>query len=342
MKIAIAEEDDAIRRLLHVGEAVGGDQLVALGDPDDLLRALDDPDLRVLIFDSTAPRLAGLDLCRRIKRRSPSEPYIYLIAVVGSDTCSERLAAFEAGADAVVARPCDLQEVRARVAVARRIATHEDWLRGRSNELEQIRLDLEARNATLAEIASSDALTGLRNRRFFQEALDSQFSLARRKGLPMSLVMIDVDQFKAFNDQFGHPAGDDVLREVGALLRSCVRDHDIVARYGGEEFAILLPATQEGESLPLADRLCLTVAHHRWPLRPVTISLGVATLRPDGMQPTDLIDQADRALYYSKALGRNRATHSHHLPDLPAHQDLALPLTDLPRATRTPCEATAG
>ena len=318
MRIAIADEDGAIREALRRDGRFEADELVDFGDRGDLGRIRADLALHVLIFDWTSPRLPGPEICEEVRQQDASAPYIYLIAIVGACSGHERLEAYGAGADAVLTRPCDPAEVAARVDVARRIASHDEALRIRSAELEQIRTELEVENAVLSEIASSDPLTGLRNRRFFGEALDAQFSLARRKGLPISLVMIDVDQFKAFNDQFGHPAGDDVLREVGLLLRSSVRDHDIVARYGGEEFAIVLPATEEYESLPLADRLRTTVSDHPWPLRRITISIGVATMGLHEAQPMDLVDQADRALYLSKAMGRNRVTHSGNLTDLAA------------------------
>ena len=328
MKIAIAEDDGAIRASIRGGPAAGADaavdEVIGLSGPAALRSALDDPRLRILIIDRTSPRWANLDLDldRRIHPRDPAAPYVYLIVVVDPGADAERSARDRAGADAVVAKSPDLGDLRERLAVARRIAAHEEALRGRSDELERVRVRLERENAALSEIASSDALTGLRNRRFFREALDAQFSLARRKGLPISLVMIDVDEFKAFNDRFGHPAGDDVLREVGRLLRGAVRDHDIVARYGGEEFAILLPATEAEDCGFLVDRLRQTIARHGWTLRPITISLGVATLGPREADPDELIDQADRALYFSKALGRNRTTHSreiHGLATRPIH-----------------------
>ena len=323
MKVAIAERDGSVGRLLRAGLLEEADELVEIQNPADVHQALDRSDLSVLIFDWSLEELNTPDLLRRLQLRDQNRAYLFVIAILSASTDpDERLEAFAGGVDAVVPAPCDPQEIAARLDVARRITSHEQSLRDRSETLEQIRADLETENATLSEIASCDALTGLRNRRYFCETLDSQFALARRKGLPLSLVMIDVDQFKPFNDQFGHLAGDAILRVVGKLLRGGVRDHDVVARYGGEEFAILLPATDEEECLPMVDRLRLTIANHPWPLRAVTISLGVATLSPRERQPSDLIDQADQTLYYSKAMGRNRATHARELPDLITNQSI--------------------
>lgn len=319
MRIAIAEEDGTVGRILRERLDHGGDEVCEIPSREEVLRGVRHDAFQVLILDWTLGEFANIDLCQQIRRRDQTQPYIFVLALTAPDDPNERLEAFGAGVDAVISKPCQAAEIRARLDVARRISTHEESLRRRSAALEQIRRELEIENATLSEIASCDVLTGLKNRRYFSEALESQFSLARRQWLPISLVMIDVDQFKPFNDRYGHPAGDDVLRVVGHLLREGVRDHDIVARYGGEEFAILLPGTEQAECLPLVDRLRLLVANYPWPLRPVTISLGVATLNPIEGEPSDLIDQVDRSLYYSKAMGRNRATHARELPDLAAN-----------------------
>ena len=315
MKIAIAETNGAIHQILRKEVACRGDVLVALGLADDFPALLGGDDVRVLILDWSLTEPAPADLCRRIRSRDLASPYLFVITVVGQDRPEDRAEAFRAGSDAVITLPCEPEELLARLDVARRISNREDDLRNRSLELEQLRLDLESQNATLAEIASRDALTGLKNRRYFHDSFELQFSLAVRAQLPISLMMIDVDDFKAFNDQFGHPAGDEVLREVSMILRSCVREHDVVARYGGEEFAILLPATDAEASLILAERLRQTIASQPWMLRPITISLGIATPDAAASQPADLIDQADRALYHSKALGRDRSTHTRDLRD---------------------------
>ena len=108
---------------------------------------------------------------------------------------------------------------------------------------------LARQNALLVELATTDELTGVKNRRRFREDLELLFGQADAPGVPLSLIMLDIDEFKAYNDAFGHPAGDGVLQQIGATLRSCLRGHDVVARYGGEEFVVLLPATGADEAL---------------------------------------------------------------------------------------------
>ncbi len=167
---------------------------------------------------------------------------------------------------------------------------------------------MERKNAELAELAATDPLTGLSNRRRFDEALRMHASLASRRGWPLSLVMLDVDHFKAYNDAFGHPAGDGVLRGIARLLRMGARAHDVLARYGGEEFAALLPATDTPAVRAFAERLRVAIESADWALCPITGSFGVATLTPISPDASSLVQQADMALYRSKRQGRNRVT----------------------------------
>lgn len=188
----------------------------------------------------------------------------------------------------------------------------------RQDELARANSQLEQANGRLEELATCDGLTGLKNHRFLQDILLSSFSFARRHRLPLSLVMLDVDHFKAYNDTFGHPAGDAVLRQVALLLQAGVRDHDVVARYGGEEFAMLLPATAQGDALVVAHRLREAVEAFPWTGRPVRVSVGVSTYDPAASPPLaatpgELVDQADAALYRSKQEGRNRVTHAREM-----------------------------
>jgi diguanylate cyclase (GGDEF)-like protein len=161
--------------------------------------------------------------------------------------------------------------------------------------------------------AGIDHVTGLANRRAFDKQLAREWRRAARERVSLSLVMIDVDQFKLYNDHYGHPAGDACLRTIGSILKNApLRETDLVARYGGEEFAVILPrATSEGASL-LAERIRQAVADQHIPHLPyhpgiVTISMGVATIRPsDEWDETMLIEKADQALYLAKKEGRNQ------------------------------------
>ncbi|HYO08300.1 MAG TPA: GGDEF domain-containing protein, partial [Tepidisphaeraceae bacterium] len=174
--------------------------------------------------------------------------------------------------------------------------------------LEQKQADLIAANARLEALATEDGLTGLKNRRALEATLRAEVDRALRYGSPLSLAMIDVDEFKSYNDAFGHPAGDDVLRRVAALLRGKTRSSDVVARYGGEEMAVVLVQTPAPGAAAAAELLRRAVERADWPRRAVTISIGVASLGPGATTAETLIARADAALYASKRGGRNRVT----------------------------------
>ncbi len=182
-------------------------------------------------------------------------------------------------------------------------------------KLKQEQGKLQEANNRLAELASRDELTQLRNRRAFEERLDDEIRRSRRHGHPVSLILLDIDHFKSFNDTFGHPRGDEVLRAVGRCLRHSMRATDFPARYGGEEFAVILPNTDSAGAVQAAEHLRAAIVGTEWEDRPVTASFGVATLSTAVDTPQALIDQADRALYSSKQRGRNRVTEAASLAE---------------------------
>jgi diguanylate cyclase (GGDEF)-like protein len=165
----------------------------------------------------------------------------------------------------------------------------------------------------LYQTSIRDSLTGLLNRRYLSEALERDLGLARRHGLPMSLLMMDVDHFKAINDSFGHPAGDEVLREMGTLLADMQRRESLLARFGGEEFAVFLRNVAPAGVEIFGERMRMAVERHRFPVPGgtvrLTMSIGIAVTTADGVEsPEALVERADRYLYLSKSRGRNRVT----------------------------------
>jgi diguanylate cyclase (GGDEF)-like protein len=167
----------------------------------------------------------------------------------------------------------------------------------------------------LTAMATTDVLTELGNRRRFEEVLGAHFALSIGCDSPLSVIMVDVDGFKSYNDAFGHSAGDAVLCVVAQQLVKSSRGHDVVTRYGGEEFAIVLPQTDAAAALGYAERQREAIASFAWPLRPVTASFGVVTRTPSIADMTMLMHGADRALYVSKRGGRNRVTHVEMIDD---------------------------
>ncbi len=168
---------------------------------------------------------------------------------------------------------------------------------------------LREANAQLEELATRDGLTGILNRRAFEARLADEIRRADRYRLPLSLIILDVDKFKSYNDEFGHPAGDEVLKMVAHLLDTETRATDIAARYGGEEFVIILPDTEHEGSLILTNRMRSYIEHGAWTERAITASFGVSSLSPEISTAQALLESADKALYAAKEAGRNRVFH---------------------------------
>jgi two-component system cell cycle response regulator len=252
-----------------------------------------------VLIDLTLPDTSGLDTFRHMLKAAPHLPVIVLSGQ--SDEEAAVIAVAEGAQDYLIKGRTtpDLLARALRYAVQRK-------------RLEE---ELASRNAQLAELATTDGLTGLRNSRHFREALPAASSLAVRTGLPLSVVMLDLDRFKAYNDSFGHPAGDDVLRRVGTILGGIVRAYDLAARYGGEEFALLLPATDAGAVRAFAERVRAAFKRAPWPLRLVTASFGLATSRKGMVDGDVLLAEADDALYRAKRAGRDRVVHHDDLPE---------------------------
>jgi diguanylate cyclase (GGDEF)-like protein len=294
MKILIAEDQPLSALYLRRTLEKMGHEAVAVPDGEQAWQFVRDGYARVLISDWMMPHLDGPELCRRI-RASRNDHYTYIILLTSRDCRRDRLKGLRAGADDFLIKPPDADELAVRLEIAERIlVVHEQ---------------LAQQNARLAELAAIDDLTGTKNRRRFREDLDLLVAQAIRMGTPLSLVILDIDHFKIYNDTHGHPAGDALLKWVGMTLRSAVRSHDVVARYGGEEFVVLLPATNANEAVEVAERLRLAVSLGPPSEFAVTASFGVATLGPATPTPSALVEHADQALYRSKHAGRDQITH---------------------------------
>lgn len=215
-----------------------------------------------------------------------------------------------------------------------RVRERTQALEARNEELTRLRLALETANQRLKRLVAVDALTGIANRRHFDRALDRELRRARRERQPLSLIFLDLDEFKRFNDTYGHTQGDEVLRRVAQTLDETFRrGGDLVARYGGEEFTVVLPGVDARRAGLYAERLRRRI----WRLAipnvasavsdRITISAGVATVTPHApgfidATPDVVLHAADQALYRAKCLGRNRVCMAAHAPD-PALVELA-------------------
>lgn len=247
------------------------------------------PDL--ILLDVVMPGLDGLAVCRQLK----ADPVLANIPVIFVTACmdpADETRALEAGGVDFITKPVNPMVVRARVKTHLTLKAQEDFLRS---------------------LVFIDGLTGVANRRRFDEALLSEWRQCRRAGTPLALLMIDIDHFKRYNDHYGHPTGDACLQQVAAVLKAAMqRACDLVARYGGEEFVCLLPGCDQAPALAKAQALQAAlaaqgIAHEASPTAAwVTLSIGVAVAQPQaGGSPAALVAAADAALYSAKHRGRN-------------------------------------
>ncbi|CAM3914375.1 sensor domain-containing diguanylate cyclase [Alkalicoccus chagannorensis] len=176
-------------------------------------------------------------------------------------------------------------------------------------EYEQKRRELTALNENLHELSITDALTGLKNRRFLEEKIKQLLYSAENDEVPFSLILLDIDHFKKVNDHFGHAKGDEVLKALAQIFQRSSRGEDVAARMGGEEFMLLLPSTTGKEAALVAERICRDVEQHAWELTPITVSAGVTAYHV-GDTAAGILSRVDDALYESKEAGRNRVSYS--------------------------------
>jgi len=182
-------------------------------------------------------------------------------------------------------------------------------LQAYQRQLEGYQKLIESANASLEAQSATDSLTGVKNRRAFDQALKEELARASRESTSLSLLLIDIDKFKPYNDEFGHPAGDAALREVAQIIAAQARPFDVVARYGGEEFVVVLPHTGVEGAVVVGERLRRAIEMAPWTGRGITISIGASTTGSE-FDAQALIAQADQALYRMKKLGGNRMAHA--------------------------------
>jgi diguanylate cyclase (GGDEF)-like protein len=283
--------------------------------------------LAIIIADQIMPGMKGVELLEEVHRRSPDTTKILLTGQAGLDAVVAAIN--RAGLNHYIPKPWDEPDLRLAVENLLRQYRLDRENRKLLEDLEQRNVELVGMNqvleqkvdertrelaeanARLAQLAVTDGLTSLYNHRHFHERLALEVERSQRNGLPLALFMIDVDHFKKYNDRNGHPAGDEVLRQVARLLADGRRANDFCARYGGEEFAVVLVDTPKLTAAHVAEKLRLRIAEHVFPHgdgQPggrVTVSVGVAAYPDDASDAEALVRAADAALYRAKSGGRN-------------------------------------
>jgi two-component system cell cycle response regulator len=282
-----------------------GYQVQLADSGDEALLQIEQEDFDLVLLDVVMPGMDGFETCRRI-RANPSTRHIPVILVTALNDLDHKVQGQQAGADDFVCKPFDRNELLIRVRSMLRI-------KGLHDRLTQKIAELESAKIRLRRLADTDSLTSLYNKRYLSENLRLEVARADRYQNRLSLLMVDVDDFKQINDSYGHVTGDAVLQQIAALFVKGVRAIDFVARYGGEEFAIVLPETEVIGAELVAERLRKQVAGHRFldaagePMGHVTVSIGIAGYGSGVGGFEGLIRLADARLYEAKQAGKNAA-----------------------------------
>ncbi len=289
-RIVVAEDDRFYRQILAKRLAAEGHDVVLTQHGEEAWAAILDDPPELLLTDWMMPELDGHKLCRRMKDHDTLHT-VYCILLTAKDRVEDKVAALDAGADDYLLKPCDDSELLARVRAGLR--QHRTWFR-------------------LAAATVTDPLTGVGNRRLFDQRLREECMRADRYDTPLSLVLIDIDQFKAINDTYGHPAGDAVLRRIGELLACELRTGEAVARIGGDEFAALLPNADGEDAERVAARIEGIACTHPIDLPDgtkivVRVAAGAASLQSN-QDPLSLVENADKALYKRKRTKQKSAS----------------------------------
>jgi len=298
-KILIVDDDPAVRDSIHEFLTIMDYQASAVGSAEEAMAFLRDQHMDVIITDIMMDGMDGLELTRFIKSHYDSD-VIVITGYTGDYTYEE---AVYKGADDFVFKPIKFEELQLRL---KRVLRERRLTQERSLILEQLK-----------ELAITDDLTKLFNTRHFYNQIDQEVNRYRRYRRPFSIMLIDVDHFKHFNDTYGHLEGDRILRRVARLITSCMRTMDTAYRYGGEEFTVLLPETTCDDALTVAERIKEAVSGETLDYindSKVTVSIGV-TEYADTDSVSNLVKRADHAMYIAKQKGRNRIAYL--LPERP-------------------------
>jgi two-component system cell cycle response regulator len=299
VKILVADDDAVSRRLMEKMLQRSGYEVVTASngrEAADKLTVEDCP--RLALVDWMMPELDGPGLCREVRSRHDSR-YVYITLLTSKQASEDVVRGLEAGADDYLIKPCNAEELKARLRTGVRILDLEDKL-------------VEAREE-MRYRATHDSLTGLWNRGSIVSDFDRELARARRENGAVTILICDLDHFKQVNDVYGHLVGDEVLKSVASRLVNSVRSYDMAGRYGGEEFLLLLTGCDASLAERRAEDIRMAVAGRKFettsgPLS-LSLSIGVLTSRHwgDNLTAIQLLNEADRALYFAKSNGRNCA-----------------------------------
>jgi diguanylate cyclase (GGDEF)-like protein len=315
--VLIVDDDPAHVQHVRQGLAPHGYRFREARDGAQALSAIREHRPDLILMDVEMPGLGGVEVCRIIKANSGDGGFGFIpVILMTARQAAGKVEGLELGADDYLVKPFDMLELGARVKSMLRLKALQDALVEKNRELDKANKELARKREELLALSRTDALTGLSNRRYFEERIQEEFARARRYRAPLSLVMLDIDYFKRINDTYGHPFGDEVLRAVAQVTRARLREVDMLARYGGEELIALLPETSPADALRACERVREAIEGLQLEYQAqdgtkkevrCTASLGLASIPSPTLQtPEELMRAADECLYAAKGAGRNR------------------------------------
>jgi diguanylate cyclase (GGDEF)-like protein len=305
VKILIAEDDLISRRLLQKILQDWGHEVIIAENGREAWELFQKKEVKFIIADWLMPVMDGLELCRKI-RLSNSPGYVYFILLTGKDKKEDLIKGFDAGVDDYVVKPLDRDELRVRLRTGERILKLEKELMDKNEELHRL-------NDRLEKMALKDPLMEIGNRRGFYELIKKVHHRACRYMQGYGIIMCDIDDFKSYNDTYGHLEGDKVLKIIAETIKNSFRLSDDIFRYGGEEIVIVLQGQGIEGTITVAERLrekieSLQIENKGSRRGIITISCGVAAFSKDDVHSKweVILNRADRALYNAKLAGKNR------------------------------------
>ncbi|KAA3652714.1 MAG: diguanylate cyclase [Calditrichaeota bacterium] len=303
-RVLVVDDVPVNIQLLTTHLKAAGYEVIPARDGEEALVLVQESKPDLILLDVMMPKINGFEVCERIKSNSATE-YIPVIMVTALNDIEHKIRGEEAGADDFISKPFNKMELLIRVRSLLRIKLLHDQL---SEKIAELALAKER----LRQLAITDGLTRLYNHRHFKEVLLLELDRAKRHNQNISVVMIDIDHFKCYNDTHGHQAGDVLLQKISRLYAENIRKIDLAARYGGEEFVLVLIETDKEAATIAANKIRSIIEQFPFeneqtqPNGKITVSMGVATFPEDAHDFDGLVGVADRRLYMAKDNGRNQ------------------------------------
>jgi len=312
LRVLVVEDDPTMMVLLESMLKTAGHTVVTARDGVEALKAVSQHKPQLIISDWLMPKMDGIALCKKLRETEEGRS-IYVIILTSQQNPEKLVEAFDAGADDYLVKPITPKIFFARLKAGQRLVHLQNTQAIDREQLLRLSNDLAATNEQLQQLALTDALTGLPNRRSAMEHLEREWALTERGNRALACMMIDVDHFKAINDKFGHPVGDIALQHAANELRQAARAQDVVCRMGGEEFLVICPDTDIAEAHQAAERLRKRIEAMRInsiePPLAMTISIGISNKNAATNVLEKLLTDADKCLYQAKHAGRNRSVY---------------------------------